>query len=575
MPGRVPETLEGGAVIEGRLGCAGVVDGLARAMAGMRLERARARRVRAGGSRLVSLALGSALLLALIGLASSTAAAQAIVRRVPAPGEANLVDYRIFFRARGSGFYNLDLDRGLTPSGRPLFPVPQSDPRAQLLTYGDMRLRTDVAFNVPDTTVSIHMRVDVIDDLGFGSLPRGTPADSRAQLPPPGAFLVKRAWAQVITPFGLLAAGRIGSHWGMGMLTNGGDCPRCDLGDSADRVFFATSIADHIWTLSFDLTSIGPVVPRSDGIRFLDVNPADDVQTLTLAMLNVTEDRSRARRERAGYTTLEYGAFASYRWQAFDWSPSYLPKPQNYQLSRSQIVGRGYQALASDLWFRVSGPWGRIEAEGALIVGRFNQASVIPGVFLHQPVDTLAWGGALKSEFRPLPRVLTVGLDLGVASGDPAPGFGAFPSVTQAAGQPGDLTGAQIVPPFDMRADNFRFHPSYRIDRILFREIIGTVTDAFYLRPHTKLTMARHTSGTLNLSLAAVASWAIYASSTPGNDHALGLELDPTLSYENDEGWAIVADYAVLFPFAGLSNPLLGLTAQPAQLFRLSLWVTL
>lgn len=508
-------------------------------------------------------------------LVPATAAAQSRVQRVPSPGEPTMFEYEIFFRSRGELFHNLDLDRGLTPSGDPLFPVPQADPRGQLLTHGDLRLRTDVAFHVPDTSVSIHMRVDVLDNLSLGSLPVGPPADSRAQRSPGAAFLVQRAWAQVLLPFGLLAVGRIGSHWGLGMLSNGGDCATCDVGDAADRVFFATAFLDHLWSLSFDLTSIGPVVPRRDQIRFLDVEPADDTRTLTLAVMNVREDRSRRRRERAGYTTVEYGAFVSYRWQDYDWSPSYLPTPEQYQLRPTQIVARGYQAVATDAWLRVSGPWGRVEAEGALIAGRFEEASVIPGVFLRDPVDTLAFGAALESEFHALPQTLTLGLDLGVASGDPAPGFGAFPGTTRGPARPGDLDGAQVGAPLDTRADNFRFHPSYRVDRILFREIVGTVTDAVYLRPHGRVTLARHPSGHLDLSLAAVASFSLHASSTPGNDQALGLELDPSLSYENDAGWAIVADYAVLFPFGGLSNPALGLGAQPAQLLRLSLWMTL
>lgn len=505
----------------------------------------------------------------------ATVSAQATVQRVPPSGDPTLFEYGVFFRARGELFHNLDLDRGLTPSGDPFFPVPQADPRGQLLTHGDLRLRTDVAFHVPDTTVSIHMRVDVLDNLAMGSLPVGPPADSRGQRSPGGAFVVQRAWAQVLLPFGLLAVGRIGSHWGLGMLSNGGDCATCDVNDAADRVFLATAFADHVWSLSFDLTSIGPIVPRRDQVRFLDVEPADDTRTLTLAMMNVREDRSRRRRERAGYTTVEYGALVSYRWQDYDWSPSYLPTPERYSLRRSQIVSRGYQAVVTDAWLRVSGPWGRVGLEGAMIAGRFDEASVVPGVFLRDPVETLAFGGALESEFHVASEVLSLGLDLGAASGDPAPGFGAFPGSTRGPGQPGDLDGAQVVAPFDMRADNFRFHPNYRVDRILFRELLGTITDAVYLRPHGRLMLARHPSGRLNLTLAAVASFALHASSTPGGDQALGFELDPSLTYENDAGWAIVADYAVLFPFAGLSNPALGLAAQPAQLLRVSLWMTL
>src|SRR5262249_20620723 len=54
-----------------------------------------------------------------------------------------------YMRTRGEGLYNLDMDRGLTPSGTPIFPVSQSDPKAQMLTHWDMRLRTDMAFYAP------------------------------------------------------------------------------------------------------------------------------------------------------------------------------------------------------------------------------------------------------------------------------------------------------------------------------------------------------------------------------------------------------------------------------------------
>ncbi|MFK7984832.1 MAG: hypothetical protein AB8I08_02300 [Sandaracinaceae bacterium] len=506
---------------------------------------------------------------------TSWASAQATVRRVPPPGAQNLVDYRVFFRGRGELLYNLDLDRGPTPSGDPLFPVPQADPLSQLLTHGDFRLRTDLAFNVPDSTVSIHARIDVLDNLSVGSLPVGAPADTRAQRSPGAAFLIKRAWAQVITPLGLVAAGRIGSHWGLGMLSNGGDCPTCDTDDAADRVFFATALIDHIWSLSFDFTSVGPNVPRSDNVRFLDLDPLDNTSTLTFAVMNVLDDRTRRRRVRAGESTFEYGAFVSYRWQLFDWSPGYLPIPDGYTLSRSQIVGRGYEALVGDLFVRADGPWGHVGFEGAIVGGKFDEASVVPGVFLRDRVESLQLGAAFESSFQVAPQVFELGLDLGVASGDPAPGFGAFPGVTQGPGQPGDREGAQLVAPFDMRVDNFRFHPNYRVDRILFREIVGTITDAFYIRPHARLTLFDTPGGRMRLSLAGILTGALEASSTPGNDTLLGFELDPTLSYENDEGWSIVAGYGVLFPFAGLDNPALGLGAEPAQLLRMSLWVTL
>ena len=50
----------------------------------------------------------------------------------------------------------------------------------------------------------------------------------------------------------------------------------------------------------------------------------------------------------------------------------------------------------------------------------------------------------------------------------------------------GQLDGPQANLPRDHTVDNFRFHPDYHIDQILFREIIGTVTDAIYVRPHVR-----------------------------------------------------------------------------------------
>jgi uncharacterized protein (TIGR04551 family) len=125
--------------------------------------------------------------------------------------------------------------------------------------------------------------------------------------------------------------------------------------------------------------------------------------------------------------------------------------------------------------------------------------------------------------------------------------------------------------PRDVRVDNFRFHPDYRVDRILFAEILGTVTDAIYLRPWARFRVFELGSGALTARLAATVSRALYAESTPGGDPWLGVELHPSLGWESADGFDALFEYAVLFPLAGLDNPAQGLSAQPAQLFRLRL----
>ena len=47
-------------------------------------------------------------------------------------------------------------------------------------------------------------------------------------------------------PVGVLSAGRMGNHWGLGMLANGGDCLDCNGGDAVDRLAFITDTADQV-----------------------------------------------------------------------------------------------------------------------------------------------------------------------------------------------------------------------------------------------------------------------------------------------------------------------------------------
>ncbi len=133
------------------------------------------------------------------------------------------------------------------------------------------------------------------------------------------------------------------------------------------------------------------------------------------------------------------------------------------------------------------------------------------------------------------------------------------------------MEGPQAYPPRDTTADNFRFHSDYRIDRILFAEIIGTVTDVAYVRPRGRVRLLNLATSTLVGELAAVGTRALYASSTPGGAHELGVEVDSSLRWVSKDGFDARLEHAVLFPMAGLANPDAGLTATPAQLLRLRL----
>ncbi len=477
-----------------------------------------------------------------------------------------------YFRARGEGLYNLDLDRGLTPSGKPLFPVPLANGASQTLLGGDMRLRTDISLYAPGGTLAVKVRLDTLDNVAFGSSTEGSYAAAQSQQSPASPIRVKRAYGMAVTPFGVLSAGRMGNGWGLGMLANGGDCADCDGGDAADRIAFVTPLGGLIWAASYDISATGPVQTRKDGSRILDIEPTDNVHTLTFALLRYKDDSSRERRRRGEVGTVEYGTYVSHRWQNNDVPAGYLDAAQPTPLTAAQVIHRGYSATAIDGWLRLTWPSFRVELETAYITARVDQSTLLPGALLKAPVTSSQLGAALESEFGAPESAVGAGFDAGYASGDPAPGMGAFPGSSTKAPAAGDLDGAQANPPRDNKVDNFRFSPDYRIDRILFREIIGTVTDAVYLRPHARIRVWKATAGELQLGLAAIASWAVYASSTPGGSHALGVELDPTISYRSRDGFGLSLEHGVLVPGAGLDNPSAHLQAKSAQVLRLRLF---
>jgi uncharacterized protein (TIGR04551 family) len=191
-------------------------------------------------------------------------------------------------------------------------------------------------------------------------------------------------------------------------------------------------------------------------------------------------------------------------------------------------------------------------------------------------VTLTQYGAALRSDFfGDTDEAFSAGLDAGIASGDSAPGFGAFPSLGAPPPRPGDLDGAQANLRDDFTINNFRFHPDYRIDQILFREIIGTVTDAAYVRPHVRQDFVHTPHSRLTGTLAAIASTALYASSTPGGKAPLGVEVDPSLTFAASDGFTFALEQGLFFPMAAFDNTTLGLSAKPAQIWRLRVSYTL
>jgi uncharacterized protein (TIGR04551 family) len=166
-------------------------------------------------------------------------------------------------------------------------------------------------------------------------------------------------------------------------------------------------------------------------------------------------------------------------------------------------------------------------------------------------------GFAVEGSYAFLNDTLVIGGGAGYASGDDAPGFGIRPGANNF--QPtrkGDFDGRQFGSQHpdgttDNTIENFRFNPDYRVDMLMFREVMGTVTDAVYIKPSVTYYLPLEGLGVRGEAIAAVAQ---YASSTPGNSNLLGAEFNGHLFYKSEDGFYGGFTYAFLLPLAGFNH---------------------
>ncbi len=517
----------------------------------------------------------------------------------PAAGERPKLEFlqlNGYLRVRGDLFDNLDLHRDADPHGFFLFPRPLRDADNRgTLTSGNMRFRLEPTLNVSEQ-VRVLAQVDMLDNIVLGSTPLGFfrsssgvqfPFDARGQVPPAdgvnadrNSIVVKRAWGEVQTPVGLLSFGRMPSSWGLGMVANAGAGIEDDLGDSVDRVQFAlsplsTPLGKLVLVPIYEIVATGVTsqdvrVARGLGQPF-DRDTADDAKAIGLKIVRQDTDEELKRKLERNQGSFSYGAWYMYKTQSYEFphfaNASAIPSTgQPTSAADASAVGspvrRDAYAHTLDLWSRYQTRRFRLEAELAGIVGEIGNASNNPDAFIG-PVLLRQFGGVMQAGWKFFDGKLTLGGEAGFATGDSNPGLGNQPRrncTTDASGnlvcapaQRGDIDGQQFAPGdkvLDIR--NFRFNPAYRVDLVLWREILQGVTDAWYAKPTLRYEIFEGLAAQGSI----IYSQAMYASSTPSTVHKpLGLEFDLGLSYRSDDGFIAFAEWGVLQPLDGLHLP--------------------
>jgi len=524
-----------------------------------------------------------------------------------------ILEWHGSFRARGELFYKFHLGR-LDPQTTTLFPRPAdhyytpvvgNTPKGELANAGNnkcdvagykagagpcddntnaganLRFRLDPEFHISDN-LRVISQIDLLDNVVLGSTPSGYAGDNgsvagRSGYAPLGvlddgtaapsagrnslrdSIIVKRVWAEWVTPVGQLRFGRMPNHWGLGMVYNSGDGHDDDYQSTIDRAQIISGVKslDLLATASIDFPNEGPT---SDALSLergqpYDVAQLDDVNQYTFSIMRKKSPELVRAALNKGDVVLNGGLQLQYRHQLLASDTTGKCSAGAPALSCPTVTPLAFERRDAslwmpDLWVQLLYRGFRFETEIATVQGKIGNVSTDPNTS-SGGYKMRSYGFVAELEQQLAENKLHLGFKTGWASGDAdvdslAPGSG-FQD------QHGDHT-----------ISTFRFHPSYGLDLILYRNLLTRVQGTYYLRPSVKYDFLRDPNGQkIGGGVAAIWSRASEFMQTPGHARDLGVEVNGQLYFQskdgslNDDpghmgGFFAKLEYAVLFPMSGL-----------------------
>lgn len=482
-------------------------------------------------------------------------------------------------------------------SGSPTAPCNQ-----RALAYANMRLRLEPTIHLSDD-VRVRMQLDVFDNLVLGSTPEGygtaysgvvdsldvdsyVPllAFSQTQTPTNGTSLsgdsivARRAWAEVRNRgLGEIRFGRMGNHWGLGLLANDGRGIDADYQSDVDRVMILTRLFGIYLFGAWDFASEGlityPAAGNRTGLAF-DGGRNDDVDQFTFGVARrLTPEETTLTLERHD-VVLNGGAYFVYRTQNLS-SEAFA--------GAASFVRRGFETFTPDLWGQLlwdengsATPDLRLEFEAVAQIGTID--NTLAGDFQSTSRREIrSFGFAFEGEYHLLNDQLGIYFNAGFATGDAdAEGLTLNTAYTQRPTSAGAT---------DRTISTMAFHPAYRVDLIFWRNIMRSIAGAYYFAPGLSYDFIRDSFGQL-LGARANVVWSRASEpiQTWGNQADLGVEIDAQVYYRSEDGPDLLdgfyasLQYGIFFPLAGVGylpmNGTPGTGGQNAQTLRLILGVS-
>ncbi len=454
------------------------------------------------------------------------------------------------------------------------------------LSDSNMRLRLEPTINLDEGT-SVHVQADLLDNLVLGSTPSDlslagvySSTTNPVTNPPIAAFgngtqapvsqgvnsdraavQVKRAWGEVALPLGVLKFGRMPNQWGMGILYNAGGADPingtydydADYGDSVDRASFSLLIPGTnlraMVAADWDVTSLVSNQTAAnkghEGHPF-NLDNSDDMNGFVGVISRMDSPQEFKDTVDRGELALNYGVYFEYKTQGWDYDLKDFKlggptDPTNTPIASQHYVPRHLKLYSPDLWGKLGIGRFTVEAE---FVAQLGSVGVLtdPATGVVTTYDIRKFGGSGRVTWRGLEGKLRLGAETGFASGDQwdnTPQGATNIAYGNPLGGPGDTTLTQ-----------FTFNRDYKIDMILWRHLIGAVTNAGYVKPSVQYDFTK----SIGFKVANITSFALKPIATPGNSTMYGTEFNAELSYASG-GLFVSLAYGVLFPLGAMNHP--------------------
>ncbi|MGB0589708.1 MAG: hypothetical protein ACPGU1_08530 [Myxococcota bacterium] len=505
------------------------------------------------------------------------------------------IEHHASFRLRSDILLGGDL--GNTSSAIPVPFATDGEP-SHTLAWTSIRLRYDAAVHVGEPW-TIHVGLDALDNVVLGSTFAGAGSSFEeglwqdAQVSPVAGISGFSDALEVRHLYGTwrllefidLSGGRMPDNRGLGMWRQAGLCPDCNYGTYVDGAQLGVDIFGFRIEVGWEASAIG-VTSEMPGMPGQPTNfdLSDDVNTWTLSL---------------GHSALPVGIAPSAPvdetkpgW-AFDWSVHAALTSQSMDTAEqdlsdlgsecAQLAG-GTDALLSlpyECWrlmprdaalYRPGGwvqvVWRRsalsslrLEFELSALIGEIENTQNDPA-YQDSAKSLAGVGGAFELEYRD--DRLQTGLDVGFATGDDGDYLGVSDGQNVSVADELYLDDSSTAVRENETISSFWFHRDYHIDLLLFRQVIGTVTNAVYVRPWVAYTLLDTEAVEIGARFDALYAAAMNPEGTPGKGDHWGVEFDASAWVNLPHGFGMSLHTGVLLPLDALNDRVTGASPSPA-----------